>query len=102
MTPCTAPIDTRASTSAATSAGGAPPSTGTSRSSRPSTPPRWLTSSTASWAQSSQLGPNMPAGPRIGYTSAMLTTPRSTVSQDAPAVMLSPPLDARTPVPART
>lgn len=80
VTPWTAPVATRASTSSATRCGSAPPSTSRSRSSLPSTPPALLTSSAASRAQVSQVGPNTPAGPCIGYTSATFSVEPSTVN----------------------
>src|SRR3954471_21354833 len=69
-TASTTPAETSASTSSATCAGGAPPSTSTSRSSLPSTPDWALTSSAASCAQHSHDGPKIPAGPCNGTTKA--------------------------------
>src|SRR3954463_13264221 len=69
-TASTTPAATRAPTSSATCPGGAPPSTSTSRSWRPSTPVSALTSSAASWAQHSHDGPKIPAGPCSGTTRA--------------------------------
>ncbi|MCO4695018.1 hypothetical protein LRR80_01066 [Streptomyces sp. RO-S4] len=60
--------------------GSAPPSTSSSRNSLPSTPPARLTSSAASRAQVSQVGPKIPAGPRIGYTRATFRTDPSAVN----------------------
>src|SRR4051794_28957617 len=74
------PPEMSASISVATRSGDAPPSTRTSRSSLPRTPDSALTSSAASWAQHSQDGPKIPAGPWRGITRAT-----SNVSRVRPA-----------------
>src|ERR1044072_370791 len=76
-TASTTPPEIRASTSVATCSGGAPPSTSTRRTSLPSTPDAALTSSAASWAQHSQEGPKMPAGPWSGITRATSSASRA-------------------------
>ena len=79
-----AELDTSASTLGGDlRCGAAPPSTGSSRSSLPSTPPERLTSSAASRAHNSHVGPKIPAAPCMGKTSATLTTESSAVNQSS-------------------
>jgi hypothetical protein len=63
ITASIAPAEMRLSTSSATRVGHWPPSMTTNRSSRPSTPHEELISATASRAEASHDGPNIPAGP---------------------------------------